>query len=223
MPNIEETIRKQAWTGVGLDILPDEAAYEEIIGLNELIRTHTLYSFDPTNNPPHINLYDFDFPLESIEKIASSLEAISHKHQPLTLAVTGVHYFPHGSIYLGFAPTESLLDLETEVVETLNPIREGCRTDVYWQPWRKQTEAQAVNLEKYGNPHVLDTFVPHLTIGFIKDRPEVLESICDNLTTQLHLKTISFNHLDLIAKDYQKVVLKKSFELVGDEHSRAKS
>lgn len=199
------------WVGIGLDIHPNEPEYRQIVTLSNQLNDGDY--FDPVSNPPHVNLYDFDLPKADLSMLEEALDAIATKHSQQELNVNGVNYFPFGTIFIDLKATEELGALEEDVVRNCSPLRGDCRTEDYWQPWRYYTPEQITNREKYGNPHVMSTFVPHLTIGFLKTREEQLKAKCKSLQSQLHLNEMNFGHLDLIAKTEDgEVITKKSFK-----------
>ncbi len=197
------------WAGVGLNFSADDPGYQELIEINELLinRYGSTFRFDPASNPPHINLYDFDLPKKNLEELCSRLQEAAEQSPRFLVELGEIKYFDHGTIYIGCELSLEMKALEAMVVEQLNPLREGCRTEEYWQVHRKYTEGQKEQREKYGNPHVLETFYPHLTIGFLNGQKSDLDRLVDELNKNFSLKHIPINHIDLVTKDNESNIL----------------
>jgi len=169
MYNNDQTSKNCIWIGVGIDIKPEDIYYPVITKLSETLNQKygSNYNFSKAN-PPHINLYDIDIPQRNLQQTINSLEQITKKWKNFPVRLASIDSFTHGAIYIQCELNESLKQLEREIVETLVDYRGGCRTEDYWQPWRKYSQNQISNRDKYGNPHVLETFTPHITLGYVK-------------------------------------------------------
>ena len=170
---------KCIWFGVGIDVKSTDEAYSSIIELNELLKQKygSNYIFNSINNPPHINLYDIDIPSENLEDVDQTLKKLAKQYKPLSIELSTIDSFRYGAIYVRCALDHKLQDLEKEVVESLVNFKDGCRTKEYWQSWREYNAQQIYNRDQYGNPHVLDTFTPHITLGFVKVGQKKLQEI----------------------------------------------
>ena len=193
MYNNDSTSKEGIWIGIGIDVKPEDGCYVAIIQLNEILKQKyaSKYNFDMTNLP-HINLYDIDIPKVNLEKASRSLQQIAEKWRYFPVKLTSIDSFTHGAIYIQCELSDNLRQLEKEIVEALVDYRDGCRTDDYWQPWREYSQEQTNNRDLYGNPHVLDTFTPHITLGYVKtELPRAVLEIKNDFTpTEMNIGQI---------------------------------
>ena len=89
----------------------------------------------------------------------------------------------------------------------ITDFRDGCKTKDYWQSWRKLTEEQRKNREKYGNPFVLTTFLPHISVGFVKKDERGLSKIVSEVGNSLKLDRFTCDRLDLVVHDEKDVLI----------------
>lgn len=210
--------KNDVWVGIGINFTQEDSGYNELVALNGLlVRKHgSKHVFRPVKNLPHINLYDINVPKDNLSLIASTLISISERNKGFSVFSNKIGYFDHGSVFLEIDANNQLQNLENDVVNSLVVFKEGCKTEEYWQPWRKYDDKQIYNRQKYGNPHVLDTFVPHITIGFVRADRERLEKIVNNLNDNFYGMNIQCGHIDLVVHDENGNHLSsKRFVLMG--------
>jgi len=190
-------IKKQnnqcVWIGIGINVSSKDSEYDSLINLN----THLTKEYANTlilnssTNQPHVNLYDLDVPEDNLKEIESTLERIVNSSNYFKTNINNVSFFKHGTIFLRCELNSELIELERAVVEEVSKYKGNCKTEEYWQPWREYSLEQIENREKYGNPHVLNTFHPHITVGFVKTNEKELKEICEQLNKKL-LKILIF-------------------------------
>ena len=194
------------WIGIGIDILPTEPFYSQIVGLNkELVKYGSNYKIELI--PPHINLYDIDIPTKNFEEVDRKLKEISDLHNSFEISCSRVDYFKHGSIYVACDINESLKNFQQDIVKNISNLRENIKTKEYWESWREYTENQLENRENYGNPNVLNFFEPHVTVGFIKD-PIMLKEANTKLNELLKPTVYSVRHFNLVIKNSENETIK---------------
>jgi 2'-5' RNA ligase len=209
MYNNDSTSKECVWIGVGIDIKPEDSYYPEIVKLSEILKQQygSNYEFS-TSNPPHINLYDIDIPKTNLEKASRSLERIAEKWKHFSVKLASIDFFKHRAVYIQCELSNPLRQLEKEIVEALADYREGCRTEDYWQPWREYNQPQINNRNKYGNPHVLDTFTPHITLGCVKTK----------LSQAVQETKRFFVPTELSVKQIDMVIQNSNGEFIAREH-----
>lgn len=194
------------WIGIGIDILSSDPFFSQIIDLNkELVKYGSNYNINLI--PPHINLYDIDIPVKNFEEVDRKLKEISDSHNSFEISCSKVDYFKHGSIYLSCDLNEDIKNLQQDIVKNISTLRGNIKTKEYWESWREYTEDQLQNREKYGNPHILNSFVPHITIGFIKDN-NILKDVNIKLNELFKPVVYKVSHFNLVIKNSENKTIK---------------
>lgn len=187
------------WIGIGIDIAPSDSIFSQLTQLNSQLNQEFASPYNLELIPPHINLYDLDIPKDNLDKVDEALKEIAQKFQGFSLKLSNVSFFKHGSIYVQCELSQELKALEKDVVEKVAVFKGNCRTEDYWQPWREYNEQQKRYRDQYGNPHVLDSFSPHVTVGFAKGDQEKLKSVTQRLKA-------TFSPIALIVKQINMAI-----------------
>ena len=202
------------WIGMGIDIAPSDSIFSQLTKLNSQLNQEfgSLYNLELI--PPHINLYDLDIPEGNLEKADVVLKEVVRKSNPFPIKLSKISFFEHGSIFVTCEPNELLKTLEREIVEAISPFKGTCRTEEYWQPWRQYTEQQKIYREQYGNPHVLDAFTPHITIGYVKKEKTELERITNQLSEKFDASEFTVKQISMAIQNSEgKIVARKIYNL----------
>jgi len=188
------------WVGIGVNFMSADAGYKELADVNRLLvdKYGSTFSFDPKVNQPHLNIYDVDIPATNLADVEVAIQQIAENTTPFDIELSGIKSFEFGSIYVACRQSEQLARLEEEIVTRITGFRDGCKTKDYWQPWRKLTEEQKKNREKYGNPFVLTTFLPHISVGFVKKDSRGLSKIVSEVGSSFMLDRFTCDRLDLV-------------------------
>ncbi len=186
------------WIGVGLNVRPSNPIYNDIFNLNYFLdkEYNCKYLFDPVKNQPHINLYDVDIPSKNLNLVKESLSDIVKSENEISIDLGEIKTFEFGAIFIECLKNIQITNLEDKVVKIINPFRENIITDDYYQSWRRYSKEQINNRNIYGNPNVLDTFYPHLTLGYVNKN--LLNEARVKLNEMFRLKQINFNDLSLV-------------------------
>jgi len=188
------------WIGIGVNVTPDDPGYGEFIQLNKNLvqQDESTFVFDVVSNQPHLNLYDLDVPKDNLVHIESELQQIANSFKFFTVKFGGVNYYSYGIIFVSCEVNDQLEELEKQIVGSTVVYKGDCRTEEYWQPWRKYSQEQIENREKYGNPHVLNTFTPHITIGYVKTNENELQRIVKEIKDKQSIIQLKCEHIDLV-------------------------
>ncbi len=197
------------WVGIGVNFMPADAGYKEFADASRLLvdKYGSTFSFDPKVNQPHLNLYDVDIPATNLANIEVAVQQIAENTTPFDIELSGIKSFEFGSIYVACKQSEQLARLEEGIVTQITEFRDGCKTKDYWQPWRKLTDEQKKNREKYGNPFVLTTFLPHISVGFVKRDAFGLKKIISEVSSSFNLDRFTCDRLDLIVHGEKDVLI----------------
>ena len=211
MTNAQQTSDKCIWIGIGIDIDLKDKVYPQITKLNNLLhKSHNSnYKFDLKINPPHINLYDLDIPGRNLEKADKLLNNLTKRCISFSIEMKKLNYFKYGIVFIQCELNKQLKTLEKEVVESIVHLKNGCRTKDYWQPWRQYNNQQRNYREQYGNPHILDAFIPHVTIGFIKEDQDKLGIIVKQLNKKFIPTTFIVKQINMAIQNSEGKTLER--------------
>ena len=202
------------WIGIGIDITPSDNIFSQLTKLNSQLNQEFGSSYNLELNPLHINLYDLDIPEDSLEKAGEVLREVTHKSNIFSIKLGKVSFFEHGSIFVMCELNELLKTFDREIVEAIVSFKGTCKTEEYWEPWRQYTEQQKIYREQYGNPHVLDAFTPHITIGYVKKEKAELERITSQLSKKFKVSEFTVKQISMVIQNSErKIVARKIYNL----------
>ena len=206
---VRKNADKLVWVGIGVNFMPDDVGYKEFADANRLLvdKYGSTFGFDPKVNQPHVNLYDVDIPVTNLADVEVAVQQIAENTTSFDIELSGIKSFEFGSIYVACKQSDQLARLEEELVAKITGFRDGCKTKDYWQPWRRLTEKQKENRERYGNPFVLTTFLPHISVGFLKRDAFGLEKIVSEVGSSFNLDRFICDRLDLVVHDEKDVLI----------------
>jgi hypothetical protein len=152
-------------------ILPSPVISAQAIATSsDLHRFGTLTLLQDGKCYPHASLYMCQLRTKDLPKVAGLLEAIAHSQKALTLEATG--YAQEGRFLdVSYARTAELDQLQQQVLDAVNPIRDGLRPQ---DEARLKTAAGQVleSLQKYGYRGTGIAFRPHVTLTRFKHEQE---------------------------------------------------
>jgi 2'-5' RNA ligase len=192
------------WIGIGIDIPKGTNLYNECIYINKLLSKKygntLLFSEDES---VHLNFYDLDIPRNNLNEIKLKLKKIASRIKSFEVSLKSISYFPFGLFYIEVENEDNLSKLHQTIVKTISPLKGNCLCQDYLQPHRKYNQAQKYMLKQHGNPHVLSQFLPHITLGFAKDKN--LKSIQDEIKLIFKEDVLKIDNIHIvIGKDEKK-------------------
>lgn len=127
---------------------------------------------------PHTSLYMLQLDDQGLERAKHIVERVASSTRRLTLEAQG-YMFGEGYVGVDYLRTADTDNLQAQVIETLNPLRDGM-----FEADRQRMEAAAgvelENYQKYGYKHVGELFRPHITLSrLVKPQPDVVEFLPD--------------------------------------------
>lgn len=119
---------------------------------------------------PHITIYSPEFPEKNLDKIINKTNDIAQGTYKFKLKFIG---FSEGIGYLmlDWKNTPALQNLQRQVVEGLNPLREGMLRDKYKDKkfLNSLTSEEKENITKFGHQRLFGSYQPHLTVTKYSD------------------------------------------------------
>lgn len=168
------------WIGIGIDVPED--IQRIVVRMNDLLADkYGANKYFSENKHPHLNLYDLNVPRKNLELIVDKVRKISESQEKFEVEIEKVNYFPFGVFFLGIRMNNILNGLHKRMVEEVVQLKDECINEDYLAPHRQYSEKQKESLMQYGNPHVLDQFQPHITIGHVSNQHSKIDAIYKEL------------------------------------------
>ena len=129
---------------------------------------------------PHISIYQARFPKRNLASIQDAVRKLSSTVQPITLRLNDVTIDYDTFIWWNADKTPELLSLQREVIERINPMREGMLAPTLATLTNVPLEEQE-SIRMYGYANVgASRYRPHITITRAKrpqDATEMLKAL----------------------------------------------
>lgn len=127
----------------------------------------------------HLALYLFEAPKRNIEKILREAKKLAKTIDPTPIKIKGMSANQEGLVFIDLEENSELRQYHCQIVENLNPFREGVLREKYKDEEHLKTlPADArEKLQKYGHRWVLDKFHPHITLSKLLDPKRCKEVI----------------------------------------------
>lgn len=162
---------------VDIVLLPSTSLAQKAVNVSKNLQQYgALFELNATTGPfPHASLYMTQLKLEDLGKAKELLAAIAAVTPSLDMTATG-YFQAEGYLDPDYERTDQLARLQMDVVNAINPIRDGMRV----KDKARMLEATGLvreNLEKYGYRGVGELFRPHMTLARFTDCKEIDTSI----------------------------------------------
>jgi hypothetical protein len=156
-------------------LIPAKNISEQAIHTSVSIKHLGVYfTLDIATYFPHISIYMLQLNKQGLAKSLELLAKIANNTNLITIHANHYNY-ENNYIDIEYTPTKEIKNLQTEVVEVLNPIRDGLREKEATRI-ASTTGDYRKNLERYGYRYIGDRFSPHLTFTrFTKNQKQVLD------------------------------------------------
>jgi len=202
---------KCIWIGIGIDVNKNSKFYSDLTLMNGLLKKYENEIIFSENNLPHLNLYDFDIPKNNLEIIIARIGKVISKTKKFSLKIKGVNYFNFGIVFIEFEENSKLIKIHKKIVNSVYSLKGNCTCKDYLDKNRDYDKKQKELLKKYGNPHILSNFKPHITLGLI--RGQNLEKIKEYLKKILKIGSFEVNNINIVKEENKNYELIKKFEL----------
>lgn len=203
------------WAGIGIDIPEGSEIYQKIIEMNNLLIDKYGARKDYTGSEcPHLNLYDLSVPNGNAKLIVEKIRQISEEQRSFTAKIKRVNYFHFGLFFMEIEKNDMLVELHERIVGEVVKLKDTCIDEDYLAPHRKYNARQKELLMEYGNPHVLDQFQPHITIGHVKNQENKLNEILDGLNKFIPMIELRIDNVHIVTGDGKNKKTLGKFNLV---------
>jgi 2'-5' RNA ligase len=192
-------------------LIPEDTIANRAIEISKsLEKEGTLFTLGKNGCQPHVSIYMLQLKVSDLEKVAELLKNIAQKTAKFNLEAT--RYFEVMQyIDAECQKTVALETLQSNVIGTLNPFRDGMREND--RARMEQAESLAKEyFEKYGTKSVFDFFRPHLTFTRFKSEQTKAQDLLPKDISQF---SGAFTHLGLFEMGENGTCIRKiaAFEL----------
>jgi len=146
-------------------ITPPKKIGDKLIELSQSIdkEVETEFTLNYKNALPHLTLYQAKYPQTNLELIKQTLKEVASNLAKLEVILDSFST-PLGYVYLDARKTDDLFQFHKQIVDKLNPLREGLMfTEHLSLPGITPTQRDSVY--KYGHLLVMNEFWPHVTLS----------------------------------------------------------
>lgn len=182
-------------------ILPDAAASTLATHVSESIAKTVPTKFIlGKSNIPHITLYQAQYPDSHTDAIEDQLAHVSSR-DAFTVSLDTVSTYEN-FIFWDVAHTDKLLELHTQILHALNPLREGSLLPSVASiaSSTKTPENVKSNIAWYGSVFVGDLYRPHVTLSRLQNSADLPQALTAFQPKQLSFE-VSEIHLANIGED----------------------
>lgn len=164
------------WIGIGADIDSESDLFKTCREMNQILAAKygARQGFSGSEHS-HLNLYDLSVPEENLDQINEALMQTCTSEKKITLEVEKLDYFPFGTFFLKVRDNRQLSELHKRIVTAVSNLKGECLDPDYKSRESGYDSQQRELFYQYGNPFVLDRFMPHISVGHIRVSAEKLE------------------------------------------------
>ncbi|MBP7820906.1 DUF1045 domain-containing protein [Candidatus Saccharibacteria bacterium] len=163
-------------------MLPSEELAEKAISASKLLEPYgSLFTLETGKYFPHASLYMLQLKETDLEQVKELLVRIANDFNDLRL---NAERFYQAQCYVDveYGKENQLVRLQREVVDALNPIRDGMRE----KDKARMAEATGLalaNFEQYGYKYVSELFRPHITFTRLNEEKSDVEAVLPALSS----------------------------------------
>lgn len=180
-------IMRQEIVFCNVSIYPPRDVARSAIALSKsFLQKDTFFTLD-SRHAPHITVYIAAFQKKNLPLVKKLLRKVVARFASPKFSATSCVRDWNDYVGVYFTKTKTLSDLQAQIVEALNPLREK----VAYPYDIKFTSAEKKNIKEYGYDLVFGQFKPHLTITRL--RPESRA-----ITPRIPLKSFSFRARSIV-------------------------
>lgn len=172
---------------LNIELIPPDPLYTQLIRLNHIARSQYHSSYNPNGVfcPPHITLYSPCMPASNVPKALDAVGKIAKDTPPITVRLRDIDFFPDGTVYVRCRESREIFQLHSKIVEKLDQLREGHIDPDYKENQQMLQLSEKRLLEKYGDPHVMENFQPHIAVARVSTSREHIDDLIKLLAGNL--------------------------------------
>ncbi|EDP46484.1 DUF1045 domain-containing protein [Rickettsiella grylli] len=165
------TISKHDCDELTIALIPSNEIVKEAIRLNNQLE-QALEDIPNKQNLIHISLFQGRFRCSQLEKIGITLDNLTKPLDPFKLELDAELKESCTNLFWNIKENVQLLRLHTDILKAVSPYREGI-LPVFKDCYTQLSQAQQQLIDRYGTPHVLQNFNPHITVYYNVDHKKI--------------------------------------------------
>jgi 2'-5' RNA ligase len=161
--------------------LPDKGLEEKVLSLARQVAGggDEIFHIDNRRFFAHLTIYSPEYPEENVSKVYDEVEALAGKLTPFKLSFLDFNAVD-GFVGARFAKTALAEMIHRQIVERLNPLRDGHIREKYLKELEGNYSPQQRELiKRFGSPLVFDFYQPHLTLARLVDNREAQSVVAE--------------------------------------------
>lgn len=158
-----------------------ELSAKAVSASQSLAQFDNLFTLDNTNYFAHSSLYMLELKTADIDKATALLQGIAEQLRPITGIATQYDQ-KERFIDAEYEVTPALSQLQMQVIDTLNDMRNGMRAKDK-ERMLSATGIALENFQKYGYKPVGELFRPHITLTRFNNEPANAENVLPDMAT----------------------------------------
>lgn len=157
----------------------------------------TKFVLDGQTYHPHATVYQAAYPVKNLEKIKASLQGIAAQTPRFSLQLD-VFSTKVGFVFADIVKTPQLVALHNQVLESLNPLREGelIPQDAAALTSPEVPEAMKQSIREYGYAMAKEAYSPHITITRLENWQDT--TIVQQAAESLQPQPLQFQVTELV-------------------------
>ncbi len=164
---------------VSIVLLPNKEINSAVLDLNKKIcEKYDLVSSINKEDFAHISIYNAKFPEHNYGLIEDVVKNIFEKFNRIKLEPERLN-IKSRFLSILFNNNKDLISLQNEIIEYLNPLREGLIQSKYIEKSEFYSKEELENIKSYGYPFCKNEFSPHMTIAEFKNIDDIEKSMKD--------------------------------------------
>lgn len=178
-------------------ITPSEKVVNQVIEWSNLIacKYKTNYILNKNNYLPHLSLYSARYPQENYKSLTTAVKKTADSFSPFTITLSVFSVFS-GYIFFDADKNDKLQQLHENIVDSLNPLRNGHITDNQ-KTLTGLTDMQKTAIETYGYVSVKERYMPYISLTSLVNLNESKDVI-----SLLPKETMSFTVTELAVSPF---------------------
>lgn len=151
-------------------IIPPRSIATKAMRISAQVRKEkTFFTLDGKRFHPHVTLYMTEFPKKNIALVKHTLREYLHRGRHFHLTFDRYRHSRKGFVDARFKRREKIVQLHKEIVQILNPFREGLLRKRDKERFQSENKQRQKNLRLYGYRDAFSLFSPHLTFTRLKN------------------------------------------------------
>ncbi len=178
------------------------------------LKYNAKFALDAKNIFPHITIYPPSYPAKNLDKLIASVESFVKNTNTVEMKYYKIES-KKGYVMVYFELSPDIKKLHKNIVEILNPLREGYINPRYGEPeYLKRLINQEIEMvQQYGYPYVMDCYYhPHLSLLRLEDIVEA-KVVANNLNWGIEKFKVNKLVLHRIGDNGAAIEVVKEFNL----------